>query len=86
MKNKQNVQEKHQFKTGNTIHIPKGTSHTFLYLRKRICRKLSMYLQANNIEEMFRQIGQIKDQTTEKIQAAMEVNNSKQVGGILKVE
>lgn len=79
-------EEKRHFKTGDTIHIPKGTPHAFLYLGEGIGRKLSMYLPANQIEEMFRQVGKLKDRTPEKIQAAMAVNNSKAVGGVLKVE
>jgi hypothetical protein len=35
---------------------------------------------------MFCQVGQLKERTPEKIEAAMAVNNSRQVGGILKVE
>lgn len=79
-------EEKRHFKAGDTIYIPKGTPHAFLYLGEGIGRKLSMYLPANNIEEMFRQLGLLKDRTPEKILAAMAVNNSKQVGGVLKIE
>lgn len=49
-------------------------------------RKLSIYQPAGNIEEMFRQIGILKERTPEKIQAVMAVNNSKVVGKPLAVE
>ena len=78
--------EKRQFKTGDTIFIPRGTPHAFLYLGEGTGRKLSMYQPANNIEEMFRKLGQLKERTPENIQAAMMVNNSKVVGGILKAD
>ena len=57
------------------MHLGEGTG-----------RKLSMYQPAGNVEEMFRQVGQIKERTPEKLQTAMGVNNSKIVGGVLKVE
>jgi quercetin 2,3-dioxygenase len=78
--------EKRRFKTGDTIFIPRGTPHAFLYLGEGTGRKLSMYQPANNIEEMFRKIGQIKERTPENVQAAMKVNNSKVVGGMLKAD
>lgn len=75
-----------RFKTGDTIFIPRGTPHGFLHLGEGTGRKLSMYQPANNIEEMFRKVGQIKELTLENVQAAMKVNNSKVVGGLLKAD
>ena len=78
--------EKRHFKTGDTIFIPRGTPHAFLHLGEGTGRKLSMYQPANNIEEMFRNIGQLKERTPEKVQEAMKVNNTKVVGGMLKTD
>jgi quercetin dioxygenase-like cupin family protein len=79
-------EEKKRFKTGDTIFIPRGTPHAFVHLNESTGRKLSMYQPANNIEEMFRQIGLLKEFSAEKIQAAMAVNNSKIVGKPLSAE
>lgn len=78
--------EKRRFKTGDTIFIPRGIPHAFLYLGEGTGRKLSIYQPANNIEEMFRKIGNIKERTPENVQAAMKINNSKVVGGMLSAD
>lgn len=76
-------EEQRRFKVGDTIFIPRNTPHAFVHLGEGTGRKLSMYQPANKIEEMFRQLGLLKEQTPEKIQAAMAVNNSKVVGKLL---
>jgi len=69
-----------RFNSGDTIFIPRGTPHAFVHLAESTGRKLSMYQPANQIEEMFRLVGQLKERTPEKIQALMAVNNTKIVG------
>ncbi|RDB05987.1 cupin domain-containing protein [Runella aurantiaca] len=79
--------EKIKLKAGDTLFIPRGTPHAFVHLGQNTTgRKLSTYQPAGNIEEMFRQIGNLKERTPENIQKAMVVNNSKIVGSPLKVE
>jgi quercetin dioxygenase-like cupin family protein len=78
--------EKRRFKTGDTIFIPRGTPHAFVHLAESTGRKLSMYQPANSIEEMFRQIGLLKELNPAKIQAVMAINNSKVVGKPLTAE
>lgn len=78
--------EKMKLKVGDTLFIPRGTPHAFVHLGEGTGRKTSTYQPAGNIEEMFRQIGLLKELTPEKIQAAMGVNNSKVVGKPLTVK
>ncbi len=78
--------EKMKLKVGDTLFIPRGTPHAFVHLGEGTGKKLSIYQPAGNIEEMFRQIGLLKERTPEKIQAVMAVNNSKVVGKPLAVE
>lgn len=78
--------EKIRLKTGDTAFIPRGTKHAFVHLGEGTGRKLSMYQPAAKIEDMFRQLGLLKERTPEKIQEAMMINNSKVVGEVLKPE
>ena len=78
--------EKMKLKVGDTLFIPRGTPHAFVHLGEGTGRKLSTYQPAAKIEEMFRQIGLLKERTPEKIQAAMDVNNTKIVGKPLTIE
>lgn len=78
--------KKVKLKAGDTIFIPRGTPHAFVHLGEGTGRKLSIYQPAGNIEEMFRQIGLLKERTPEKIQTAMDVNNTKIVGETLSLE
>lgn len=78
--------EKMKLKVGDTLFIPRGTPHAFVHLGEGTGRKLSTYQPAAKIEEMFRQIGLLKERTPEKIQEAMSVNNSKVVGKPLTIE
>jgi quercetin dioxygenase-like cupin family protein len=77
--------EKMKLKVGDTLFIPRGTPHAFVHLGEGTGRKLSTYQPAGNIEEMFRQIGLLKELTIEKAQKAMDVNNTKIVGKPLSV-
>lgn len=72
--------------TALTLFIPRGTPHAFVHLGEGTGRKLSTYQPAAKIEEMFRQIGLLKERTPEKIQEAMSVNNNKVVGKPLTIE
>ena len=78
--------EKMKLKVGDTLFIPRGTPHAFVHLGEGTGRKSSTYQPAGKIEEMFRLIGQLKVVTPEKIQAAMDVNNTKIVGKQLQLE
>lgn len=78
--------EKVKLKTGDTIFIPRGTPHAFVHLGEGGGRKLSIYQPAAKIEEMFRQLGLLKERTPEKIQAALAVNNTKIVGKPLNID
>ncbi|MFN8353946.1 MAG: cupin domain-containing protein [Spirosomataceae bacterium] len=78
--------QKVKLKTGDTIFIPRGTPHAFVHLGEGIGKKLSIYQPAGNIEEMFRQIGNLKERTPENVQKAMAVNNTKIVGKPLSAE
>lgn len=78
--------EKVKLKMGDSIFIPRGTPHAFVHLGEGTGKKLSVYQPAAKIEEMFRQIGLLKERTPEKMQAVMAVNNTKIVGKPLSVE
>ncbi len=78
--------EKMKLKVGDTLFIPRGTPHAFVHLGDETGKKLSTYQPAGNIEEMFRQIGLLRERTSENVQKAMNVNNTKIVGKPLTVE
>ncbi len=78
--------DKMKLKAGDTIFIPRNTAHAFAHLGEGTGRKISAYQPAGQIEEMFRQFGNLKDRSPEKIEKVLALNNTKIVGKPLIIE